>query len=310
MVMPTAAGADAPRGSVSGKTAPSSGPVSVPTPGRVRRPPRPRHQTERSFDHRPVRSGRRIEVGRAAAGRFGVRRDEGVVGQRRRTTGRDRVLGDGHADLARDAGTGAKDLEQSGSGHDAKDESEGHEGEFGGGHAIGIGRVSNPLGWTSAPAQRQLRAIRASNPDKHGRNSATGAWRGIAASGARPFAGAETRMVDSGQRQPAGFSLRLELPRPGKGTTPLGHRAAPGIPRPARRRLLAPVQHRVPGSVPGRHELPRLPEPRRRRAVRGGLHPVARARTRSRRCAPTSARRPASAPAAAATSTGRWPSGP
>ena len=83
-------------------------------------------------------------------------------------------------------------------------------------------------------------------------------------------------MVDSGQRQPAGFRLRTVLPRPGKGTTPLGHRAAPGIPRSACRRLLAPVQHRVPGSVPGRDELPRLPEPRRRGAVRGGLHPVAR----------------------------------
>ncbi len=57
---------------------------------------------------------------------------------------------------------------------------------------------------------------------------------------------------------------------------PLGHRPAPGVPRPARRRLLAPVQHRVPGGVPGRDELPRLPQPRRRGPVRGGLHPVAR----------------------------------
>ena len=51
----------------------------------------------------------------------------------------------------------------------------------------------------------------------------------------------------------------------------------PGIPRPARGCLLAPVQHRVPGSLPRRHELPGLPQPRRRRAVRGGVHPVARA---------------------------------
>ena len=57
----------------------------------------------------------------------------------------------------------------------------------------------------------------------------------------------------------------------------LGHRSQPGVPRSACRRLLASVQHRVPGSVPGRHELPRLPESGRRRPIRGGLHPVARA---------------------------------
>ena len=114
------------------------------------------------------------------------------------------------------------------------------------------------------------------------------------------------RMVDSGPSAPRRSSVRARVLSDQGKARPLGHRATPGIPRPARRRLLAPVQHRVPGSVPGRDELPRLPEPRRRGPVRGGLHPVPRARTRSRRCAPTSAPRRASGPAAAATSIGRW----
>src|SRR3990172_9892141 len=54
----------------------------------------------------------------------------------------------------------------------------------------------------------------------------------------------------------------------------LGTRPPPGAPRPARRRLVVAVQHRVPGGVPGRDELPRLPEPRGRGPLRGGLHPV------------------------------------
>ena len=64
---------------------------------------------------------------------------------------------------------------------------------------------------------------------------------------------------------------------PGKARTPLGSRPASGIPRPARRRLVVAVQHRVPGGVPGRDELPRLPEPRRRGPLRRGLHPLPRA---------------------------------
>ncbi len=82
-------------------------------------------------------------------------------------------------------------------------------------------------------------------------------------------------MVDSMRRHPADPPFAPESCHQGK-ARPLGHRATPGIPRPARRRLLAPVQHRMPGSVPGRDELPRLPQPRRRGPVRGGLHPVAR----------------------------------
>ena len=66
------------------------------------------------------------------------------------------------------------------------------------------------------------------------------------------------------------------MPCPGE-PFPRGHRHRPGVPRPARGRLLAAVQHRVPGSLSGRHELPRLPEPRRRGSLRGGLHPLARA---------------------------------
>ena len=83
-------------------------------------------------------------------------------------------------------------------------------------------------------------------------------------------------MVDSVRRQLADLPFAPVSCHQGK-ARPLGHRATPGIPRPARRRLLAPVQHRMPGSVPGRDELPRLPQPRRRGPVRGGLHPVARA---------------------------------
>ena len=54
-------------------------------------------------------------------------------------------------------------------------------------------------------------------------------------------------------------------------------RSDPGVPRPARGRVLAPVQHRVPGGLSRRHQLPGLPQPRRRGAVRGGLHPRPRA---------------------------------
>ena len=39
------------------------------------------------------------------------------------------------------------------------------------------------------------------------------------------------------------------------------------------RRRLASVQHRVPGRLPGQHELPRLPDAGRRGPLRGGLHP-------------------------------------
>ena len=83
-------------------------------------------------------------------------------------------------------------------------------------------------------------------------------------------------MVDSARRRHLRSSVPARvLEHQGK-ARPLGHRPAHGIPRPACRRVLAPVQHRVPGSVPGRDELPRLPEPGRRGPVRGGLHPVAR----------------------------------
>src|SRR5436305_14991944 len=46
-----------------------------------------------------------------------------------------------------------------------------------------------------------------------------------------------------------------------KGTSRLDPRPDPGVPRPARGRLLAPVQHRVPGGLPRRHQLPGLPQP-------------------------------------------------
>ncbi len=54
-------------------------------------------------------------------------------------------------------------------------------------------------------------------------------------------------------------------------------RPQPGIPGPAGQRLLASVQHRVPGSLPGRDQLSRLPQPRGRGSVRGGLPALARA---------------------------------
>ena len=99
--------------------------------------------------------------------------------------------------------------------------------------------------------------------------------------GLRPWMPSRARrarsMVNSDRRRSGRSSVRARVLIPQERHAPLGHRAAPGIPRPACRRLLAPVQHRVPGSVPGRDELPRLPQPRRRGPVRGGLHPVARA---------------------------------
>ena len=93
------------------------------------------------------------------------------------------------------------------------------------------------------------------------------------------FAPLTTRMVDS--RGPATASLeRARAPgseRTERHVLDLGDRSEPGVPGPARRRFLAPVQHRVPGGVPGRDQLPRLPEPRRRGPLRGGLPPLARA---------------------------------
>ena len=68
----------------------------------------------------------------------------------------------------------------------------------------------------------------------------------------------------------------LSPPPRGRRRPHRGHRPVPGIPRPAGRCLLAPVQHRVPGGVPGRHQLPRLPQPRRRGPLRGGVHPLPR----------------------------------
>ncbi len=86
---------------------------------------------------------------------------------------------------------------------------------------------------------------------------------------------ARSPMVNSAARGPSG---RPSTPAPRAGASiQRGHRSPPGVPRPARRRVLAAVQHRVPGSLPGRHELPRLPEPGRGGPLRGGLHPLARA---------------------------------
>src|SRR3970282_671675 len=65
------------------------------------------------------------------------------------------------------------------------------------------------------------------------------------------------------------FGRTTRKPRPR-----LGSRPPPGVPRPARRSLVVAVQHRVPGGVPGRDELPRLPEPRGRGPLRRGLHPA------------------------------------
>ena len=134
-----------------------------------------------------------------------------------------------------------------------------------------------PIG-TSAGRRTGVRSGRAVGPR---RRSSRGAGRATDRR-ARVFAKAKAAMVDWRGRQRCRIVLPA-APPPGTWTAlerhvrDRGDRPLPGIPRPARRRLLAPVQHRVPGGLPGRDELPRLPEPRRRGPVRGGLHPVPRA---------------------------------
>ena len=80
-------------------------------------------------------------VRRAAAGRFGGRADEGIIGQGGGPSAGDGVGADGHADLARSGGTGPQDLHKGGAGGDAEDEAHGQECELAGGHAAGISRV-------------------------------------------------------------------------------------------------------------------------------------------------------------------------
>ena len=85
-------------------------------------------------------------------------------------------------------------------------------------------------------------------------------------------------MINSGPRRHAASSFPSPCLAPaGKARPFVAIDPDPGIPCPAGRRFLAPVQHRVPGGLPRRHQLPGLPQPRRRRAVRGGVHPVPRA---------------------------------
>ena len=115
---------------------------------------------------------------------------------------------------------------------------------------------------------------------RHGRVKSTARrLREPAAERARGADGRLTVRADPGSPAP----LAVDRPHRRREVQPrLDPRRPPGVPRPAGRRFLAPVQHRVPGGLPGRHELPRLPQPRRRGPVRGGLHPVPRAEPRGR----------------------------
>ena len=88
-------------------------------------------------------------------------------------------------------------------------------------------------------------------------------------------AGPDGRFGAVGARADPPVRARARTAR--KGTSPLGH-------RPAQEFLVQPVDAswlqcniECQEACPGRDELPRLPQPRRRGPVRGGLHPVARA---------------------------------
>ena len=183
--------------------------------------------------------------------------------------GGDGVLGDGHADLTRGRRSGPQDLEE--------------------GRAAATPRIrpmarkANSVAVTVLASSRiglllERRApsagsVAATSRDRQLRQRLRQAARRRIALHA-----AKTRMVDSrgvGDHRRSSVRARARH-TPERHVPRLAIDRRPGIPRPARRRLLVAVQHRVPGSVSGRDELPRLPEPRRRGSVRGGLHPVAR----------------------------------
>ena len=215
--------------------------------------------------------------------------------------------GDREADLAR-AGSGADDHGERDTRRDPEDQAERQEGELRRAHI-----PPRPRAGRSPMIPRAQRSCHGGSPQPARRGPANGArpplherrlhcgpclgrFRGVRRVVTRP---SSVRLVIDPHPDPRERHVR-----------PRGDRSAPGIPRPAGRRLLAPVQHRVPGSLSGRHELPGLPEPRRRGPVRGGLHPVPRAEPGRRDVLLRLLRARASAPAAAATSIARWPSAP
>ena len=129
-------------------------------PTSARRSASPRGVADGASDCGPVRTfvrrsdasrrGRAVHVaaiGGSAAGRLGADGHEGIVGQGRGPAARDRVLGDGQADLASCRGPGPDDLDEGSAAGHAEDEADGQEHELADGHAARISRVMLPRAW-------------------------------------------------------------------------------------------------------------------------------------------------------------------